>query len=598
MTSRLSLLILLLASLPAWRPPADLAPGQTIRAMYVADVVALDSATAGLYRAVSGGKSPGGIRQRFRQARLAYKRIEWLTEALYPYSARRLNGPPVPEGELEGGVGQQINPEGFQVIEETLFPYDPGEKTAVLTQLTRIRQTIRLLWQVSTSVQLTDSKVFDAMRLQLFRIITLGISGFDSPVDRQSLPEASVSMQALRRVLAHYPVAEADPALAGKLDRLFAKAGRLLRRSSFEGFDRLVFIRTVANPLGEALAETQQKLHIPVLTGRRMLAASARTLSDSGIFDPYVFAPVGSPKPTPDRIALGKMLFSGTLLSDNARPLTRRSCAGCHQPERAFTDGQTTALVLGSAHDRIRRNTPTLLQAGLQVFQFLDARSLTIEEQIHDVLNNPREMGGSWPAALNAIQADAAVMAAFRRAYGGLAVSRETISNAIAHYVRSLTGFNTRFDRYMRCDPATQLTTEEQQGFNLFMGKAKCGTCHFYPIFNGTVPPDYTRTESEVIGVPATADNRSVSPDSGRYGVTRLAIHLRAFKIPGIREAANTAPYMHNGVYPTLEQVIDFYDKGGGNGLGFGLPNQTLPDQKLSLTPHEKRALIAFLRTL
>lgn len=592
------LYILLLTMLPAWRPSPDLAPVQTIRAMYVADVVALDSATAVLYRAVNAEKPPRVIRQRFRQARLAYKRIEWLTEALYPFSARQLNGPPVPEGELEGGVGRQVDPQGFQVLEETLFPYNPAEKEIALAQLAYIQCATRLLWQVGTSAPLTDSKVFDALRLQLFRIITLGISGFDSPVDQRSLPEAAMSLQTLQRVLALYPVATADPALSHELNRLFTEAGNRLRRSSFNRFDRLVFIRTVANPLGEALAEAQQALHIPVVTGRRMLATSARTLSDSGIFDPYVFAPVGSPKPTPDRIALGKMLFESTLLSDNSRPLTQRSCAGCHQPERAFTDGQTTALALGSAHDRIKRNTPTLLHAGLQVFQFLDARSLTIEEQIDDVLTNPREMGGSWRGALKAIQADAAVMAAFGRAYGSLPVSRETVSNAMAHYVRSLTGFNTRFDRYMRHDPTAQLTSTEQLGFNLFMGKAKCGTCHFYPIFNGTVPPDYVRTESEVIGVPATADNRRVSPDSGRYGVTRLAIHLRAFKIPGIRGIANTAPYMHNGVYQTLEQVIDFYDKGGGNGLGFALPNQTLPDQKLALTPREKEALIAFLRAL
>ncbi len=594
----LTTLLLLFTLLPAWIPSTAPAPVQTIRAMYVADVIALDSAAASLQRAVSGQLPERVLHKRFRLVRLAYKQTEWLTEALYPFSARQLNGPPVPEGELEGGAGRQIDPEGFQVVEEMLFPYDPARQPDVLKQLVNIRQTIRLLWQVGTSAQLTDSKLFDALRLQLFRIITLGISGFDSPVDRQSLPEAAVTIRTIRRVLAQYPVAEANPELVTEINSLLNLAEKCLRRSSFDRFDRLDFIRTVANPLGEALAEAQKTLQIPVVTGRRMLATSARTLSDSGIFDPYVFAPVGSPKPTPDRIALGRMLFESTLLSDNSRSLTSRSCASCHQPERAFTDGQATTLALGSAHDRIKRNTPTLLHAGLQGFQFLDARSLTIEEQIHDVLNNPREMGGSWPAAIRAIKADPAVMALFRRAYGEQAVSRETVSNAVAHYVRSLARFDTCFDRYMRHDPTAQLTSTEQLGFNLFMGKAKCGTCHFYPIFNGTVPPDYKRTESEVIGVPATVEERSVSPDSGRYGVTRLAIHLRAFKIPGLRHVALTAPYMHNGVYRTLEQVIDFYDKGGGNGLGFMLPNQTLPDQKLALTPREKQALIAFLHTL
>ena len=594
------LLLGLMGLMPAFiLPPANL-PVQTIRAAYVADLIALDSATTALQQAIKSRMPARVVQGRFRQARLVYKRTEWLTEAFYPFSARQLNGPPVSEGEIDEGIGRQIDPQGFQVIEAGLFPYHRTQQTAILAQLATIRRTLNLLWQVGTSIQLTDARVFDAMRLQVFRIITLGLSGFDSPIDQQSLPEAIESLHALRRALSVYPLAQTDSALAKRLDSLLTGAVSALHHQSFNRFDQLAFIRQFANPLSKALFEAQVALKLPVSTEKRLLSPSAQTLSDSGVFDPQFFTPYGVAPSTPERIALGKLLFSSPLLSagEPQNAMLNRSCASCHQPERAFTDGQTTALVLGSTHERIKRNTPTLLNAGLQGFQFLDARSLHIEDQINDVLTNPREMGGSWPRAVMAVKTDATLVLAFSQSYGQQGVSRATITNAIAHYVRSLVSLNTRFDRYMRNAPGTQLTTQEQQGFNLFMGKAKCGTCHFYPLFNGTLPPAYGRTESEVIGVPARADERTVSSDSGRYYASKLGIHLRAFKIPGIREVSQTAPYMHNGAYQTLEQVVEFYNKGGGNGLGFALPNQTLPDQKLHLSKREKQALVAFMQTL
>ena len=144
------------------------------------------------------------------------------------------------------------------------------------------------------------------------------------------------------------------------------------------------------------------------------------------------------------------------------------------------------------------------------------------------------------------------------------------------------------------------MNAAEINGFNLFMGKAKCATCHYVPLFNGSKPPTYYYQESEVIGVPATADTLHplLDSDSGRIHTLNLDFFNHAFKTPTLRNIALTAPYMHNGVYKTLEEVIDFYDKGGGQGLGLSLPNQTLPADKLQLTKTEKKNLKAFLLTL
>jgi cytochrome c peroxidase len=165
--------------------------------------------------------------------------------------------------------------------------------------------------------------------------------------------------------------------------------------------------------------------------------------------------------------------------------------------------------------------------------------------------------------------------------------------------VRSLAGWNSPFDRYARGE-SDSLDPAARRGFNLFMGKAACGTCHFPPAFNGTVPPLYRETEAEVLGVPATDDtlHPRADPDPGRYRMRPAALWKGAFKTPSVRNAALTAPYMHNGQLPTLESVVRFYNVGGGRGMGLSVPNQTLPPDSLELSPAEQGDLVAFMKSL
>ena len=130
------------------------------------------------------------------------------------------------------------------------------------------------------------------------------------------------------------------------------------------------------------------------------------------------------------------------------------------------------------------------------------------------------------------------------------------------------------------------------------MGKAKCATCHFIPLFNGVTPPKYIVSESEVLGVPVSLADSTLDPDPGYYGVIGVDAYKHAFKIPTIRDINKTAPYMHNGIYQTLDQVMEFYNKGGAAGLGIHLPNQTLSEENLQLTEKEKEDIIAFMNSL
>jgi cytochrome c peroxidase len=141
------------------------------------------------------------------------------------------------------------------------------------------------------------------------------------------------------------------------------------------------------------------------------------------------------------------------------------------------------------------------------------------------------------------------------------------------------------------------LDVAAMQGFNLFMSKAQCATCHFVPQFNGVKPP-YIGSEFEVLGVPQDTTFQQLSNDKGRYEVNPAIETLHAFRTGTIRNAAHTAPYMHNGVFTDLRQVIDFYDAGGGAGRKLRVPNQTLSADPLKLTTREKDNLLHFIQSL
>ncbi len=211
-------------------------------------------------------------------------------------------------------------------------------------------------------------------------------------------------------------------------------------------------------------------------------------------------------------------------------------------------------------------------------------------------------MGSSQNLAATHLAADSTLRADFAHALArrrDSALNGRNIRIALAAYLRSLDSFDSRFDRAVRGDTLA-LDARERCGFTVFMGKARCGTCHFAPLFSGVMPPEFTSSEPEIIGAATlpVLRNARLDPDSGRAGVDHLAEHLFAFKVPTLRNVAVTAPYMHNGAYATLEDVMDFYEHGGGAGLGAPLSNPTLPTSRLHLSAKERRAVIAFLRAL
>jgi cytochrome c peroxidase len=169
------------------------------------------------------------------------------------------------------------------------------------------------------------------------------------------------------------------------------------------------------------------------------------------------------------------------------------------------------------------------------------------------------------------------------------------IVSAITFYDGSYSRFYSPFDNAM--NNKGFVSDEAKRGFNLFMTRAKCATCHFVPNFNGVKPP-YIGSEFEVLGTPGDSSFKDLSSDKGRYMINKAPETLHAFRTGSIRNAEYTKPYMHNGVFKSLEEVIDFYDVGGGHGKKMIVDNQTLPGDSLHLTGTEKKELLAFIYSL
>lgn len=583
----LIIIIPLIVCLIWWLTKPEPKPAGALKSAFMQDITSLDSAVSRLQADILA-KRPAAIQESFKRARIAYKRIEFISAYYSPETTRALNGPNIPEVDDDLRVNE---PQGFQVLEEMVFPKIAADAYPdMLHAANVIRANVNRLRKISETNDLTDSHIFDAMRLEVFRIVSMGITGFDSPVAFHSLPEVAAALESMQRQLTHYST---DRAWASRLDSSFNAAIGFVRKSEdFNAFDRLEFIKHYANPLSGQLLDAQKQLGIPVFTEKRLLSASARTLTDSGAFNANYFINFEEQAMTAQRISLGKMLFFNPILSN----ASGRTCATCHQPDKAFTDGESKSFAIGLDGSRISRNAPTLINASFQAVQFADSRVTFLEDQASDVIRNPDEMHGSLPDAVAALRKQPESQKLFEAAYAD-GVTESNLKNAIASYIRSLSSLDSRLDRHFRGQDAA-LTLEEKSGFNLFMGKAKCATCHFFPLFNGTVPPAYVETESEVLGTPATSEGKSVDPDVGKFALTQREPHRYAFKTPTVRHIALTAPYMHNGVFKTLEEVVDFYDQGGGNGLGFNLENQTLPFDKLNLTGPEKKALVAFMKVL
>jgi cytochrome c peroxidase len=549
-------------------------------------------------------QNPTARRESYREARRHYKRVEFFVEYCSPREAKYLiNGPLVPKHDPDVSPDMQ-EPRGFQVIEELLYTAELPDTVRLNAETRALSEQVATLAGYYGGIEMADGVLLEMCQLQLFRIAALNLNGYDATFSLTNVEETDGCLEGLEEVIRCF-ASYADRNSASRknhqaLLRQLAQARKALQRHlQYDTFDRLPFITGHVNPLNRLLVAFHQSCGLPWTERQAAIQLKAGFLFGKESFDLRFFSMYfDDTLHLPAQAQLGKQLFFDPILSGN----NQVSCATCHQPARAFTDGFPTRQP-GSRENgekAIARNTPTLLNVALQKAFFYDGRAYQLEQQVTDVVHNPHEMQGDLEQAVLRLRQLPTYRQRFAQAFPASpdsAITPYAIQKALTEYEKTLISFNSQFDRYLRGDKQS-LNKREIRGYNLFAGKALCGSCHFFPLFNGTVPPAYNDSEFEVIGTAATADNRQLDADEGRGPVTGLDAHRFAFKTPTVRNVALTAPYMHNGAYTTLEQIIEFYHRGGGKGMGFPLEHQTLPFDSLSLTATDKQDLLLFLHTL
>lgn len=530
------------------------------------------------------------LQQKFDALRFTYKKMEWAVEYFLPNSARFINGPALPEIEFEEHT--VLEPEGLQVLEELIYDYNPKNEEEITRNLKKLLNKTQAIKTNFGVITINRAQVFDAIRQEAFRISSLGISGFDTPISGKNLLEMPYTLESIKNVLLKITYKKNNKSLQ-EINQLLEQATIQLKRYPDRNiFNYSDFLSGFLNPLTEKLLAFKKEEDIANIDVVTALNKDAGSFFSKNAFNPNAFAPGKEFEMSPEKAKLGQDLFNDPLLSKN----NDRSCTTCHVPEKAFTDGQAKSLSLSG--ELLPRNTPSLNYSSLQQNQFWDMRQADLEGQSSDVITNKDEMHGKLEDILVKINANPEYLKQFTSIYKKPKAEAWQLQNALASYIRSLPKFNSNFDEFMRGNH-NALSENQKQGFNLFVGKAKCASCHFIPLFNGTVPPNFTKTEQEVLGAAENAKNQKLDSDLGRGKFHATVESLQhSFKTPTVRNINKTAPYMHNGGYKTLQEVMEFYNNGGGKGLGLKVENQTLPEDKLNLNQKEIDQIIDFMKSL
>jgi cytochrome c peroxidase len=316
-------------------------------------------------------------------------------------------------------------------------------------------------------------------------------------------------------------------------------------------------------------------------------------------------APVTSPK----QIELGRKLFFDRRLSSNGT----MSCAMCHVPEEGFTSN-ASKLSLGLEGVSLRRNAPSLLNVAWQSLLFHDGREPSLSSVAWSALLHADEMGNPSPDHLLArLRTWPDYAGRFEQAFEGRAATKETLGEAAAAYLRTLIAGNSRFDQWRFANRSDALSPLEQRGFSVFTGAGRCTACHtvteqsalfadgaFHVTGAGFKAQAKAISVELAAGVHTTLKPEDLSafadpraPDFGRFEITKTAADRFAFKTPSLRNVSRTAPYMHDGSLASLEEVVAFYDQGGEV-----VPGKSALLKPLNLTAEDRRALVAFLKSL
>lgn len=578
--------------------------------LYTARLAEFQQEQRALIKLVENQKDISGdniiLAKQIEETRSKLKAIDLWLRYLEPVAYKKINGPLPVEWETE-------------VFEKFEKPYKRYAAGLTLAQLYLEEpkpgkdSLLKLLYESDAAIKtfqadsITESlnvpgNFFFVNRLFLLNLSAIYTTGFECPDTDRIIEELKSMLQnvkdvyfAFNKSFQTYTVTENYIQLYNRMEAFVAS-----QSNEFSKFDHFQFIKDYVNPL---YAINQQFINTYHVFSKSYNDYSVNN-DNSSIFDKNlyngqnskgIFIAVADTEKLNEIKSVGRLLFFDPILSGNGK----RSCASCHKPDEYFTDTTLATSLAFNETGRLSRNTPTLINVVYNHLLMLDGKHISLQKQAKGVITDAGEMGCDERKILDNVMS----CEKYRKAFQKLRkltpfypdVNIDHVVSAITLYYSGFSDFNAPFDRAM--NGKESLNAEAIRGFNLFMSKAECATCHFVPQFNGVKPP-YISSEFEVIGVPADTGYKKISSDSGRYNINPAVETMHAFRTGSLRNSSNTKPYMHNGVFRTMDEVINFYDAGGGAGRGLKLDNQTLSSDSLRLSKDEKMALKAFLKTL
>ncbi len=554
-------------------------------------------------------RSPEGlekIKQQIHHARLQLKSVDFWIRYLEPIMYKRMNGPLPVEWETEvfEKFEKPYKREGAGLtLAELYLEEENADKDSLYNLIHAAAEASATFSADSITGNLTSFSTFYLCnRLYLLNLAAIYTTGFECPDTTRVIPELLSMMKHVDEIYGAFNRGFTNTPITADYLSLYNKAINFVQAQplQYSSFDHFIFIRDYINPL---FTLNQRMINSYRVRSRSVVDYSLNKTATS-IFSKQlyngqnakgIFLRVKDEQALVELDRIGKLLFYDPLLSVN----NQRSCISCHKSTEYFTDTTTAASLQINGVDRLNRNTPSLINANYNHLLMLDGKHISMQDQAKAVITNPDELGSNESLILRKILSCETYKKAFTRLLKYTPqepeITFEHITSALTFYYAKFSNYYAPFD-----DAVNQRRDVEsgiKRGFNIFMSKAQCATCHFVPEFNGVKPP-YVGSEFEVLGVPADTGYKRLNGDEGRWLINPAKETMRAFRTGTIRNADHTKPYMHNGVFTSMQQVIDFYDAGGGAGKGLDVPNQTLSSDSLRLTLSEKKDLMLFISSL
>lgn len=546
------------------------------------------------------------IRRQIRLSRKELKGVDFWLRYLEPLAYKSINSPLPVEWETE-------------VFEKFEKPYKRNGAGLTLAMLyideddmdkDSLIQLIDL--SIKATQQFESDKVKDNLktyhhfylcnRLYLLNLAAIYTTGFECPDTNQVIPELRSMLIDVQNMYKAFNVSFPSNSITADYLDLYNQAINFVNEqpADYSKFDHFTFIKDYVNPLFKI---NQRFIHQYNVVSKSLvdysLNKNANSIFDKDLYNGQngkgIFLRVKDKSTLQAIDRLGKLLFYDPILSGNSQ----RSCVSCHNPKQHFTDTTKSTSLQFNHQGFLARNSPSLLNVQYNHLLMMDGKHISLQDQTKAVTNNSIELGSNELETLQKVLSCAEYKSSLQELLKSTPQETEITYD---HVVSAITFYYTKFSKYYApfdeaMNQNSKLDSSVVRGFNLFMSKAQCATCHFVPQFNGVKPP-YVGSEFEVLGVPENLSMTQLSDDKGRFEINAAKETLHAFRTGTIRNASATKPYMHNGVFNNLQQVIDFYDAGGGAGRGLIVENQTLSSDSLHLNNKEKEDLISFINSL